>query len=90
MRSHVKRAVSLLLAVLLLPCLAAADLSPDLQKALTDSKYVYISSTRKDGALGFRRRSVPTAAARIRRHAPDLVASAASKPAALPPIASAA
>jgi hypothetical protein len=52
MRSHVKRAVSLLLAVLLLPCLAAADLSPDLQKALTDSKYVYISSTRKDGALG--------------------------------------
>jgi hypothetical protein len=52
MRSQVKPAVSLLLAVLLLPCLVAADLSPDLQKALTDSKFVYISSTRKDGALG--------------------------------------
>ena len=40
-----------LLALLLLPCAAAAALSPDLQKALTDSKFVYISSTRKSGSL---------------------------------------
>jgi hypothetical protein len=46
------RAVVLLLTLLLLPALAAAALSPDVQKALTDSKYVYISSTRKDGSLG--------------------------------------
>ncbi len=47
----IQRAVIVLLALLLIPCLAAADLSPDLQKALADSKYVYISSTRKDGNL---------------------------------------
>jgi hypothetical protein len=52
MHSRPMRAVVLLLTVLLLPALAAAALSPELQKALTDSKYVYISSTRKDGSLG--------------------------------------
>jgi len=43
-------ALSLLLA-LVLPVAGLADLSPALQKSLTDSKYVYISSTRKDGSL---------------------------------------
>ena len=87
MRSHVMRAVSLLLALLLLPCLAAADLSPDLQKALTDSKYVYISSTRKDGALSnpaeiwFLYTTAPCTSARAR----PLGACAASRPAARPP-----
>ena len=31
---------------------ATADLSPEIKSALTTSKYVYISSTRKDGTLG--------------------------------------
>jgi hypothetical protein len=30
----------------------AAALAPDVEKALADSEYVYISSTRKDGSLG--------------------------------------
>jgi hypothetical protein len=52
MLSRPRRAVVLLLAVLFLPWAALAGLSPELQKALADSKYVYISSTRKDGSLG--------------------------------------
>lgn len=51
MLSRPHRAVVLLLAVLFLPWTAAAELSPELQKTLADSKYVYISSTRKDGSL---------------------------------------
>jgi hypothetical protein len=51
MASRPSRAVILLVALLLMPWPAAAGLSPELQKALTDSKYVYISSTRKDGSL---------------------------------------
>ncbi|MGH7963475.1 MAG: hypothetical protein ACRERD_16910 [Candidatus Binatia bacterium] len=49
---------SLVLAILLIsPLLSAAPgqsaaLSPELQKALDSSKYVYIQSARKDGALG--------------------------------------
>jgi hypothetical protein len=46
-----RRVAIRLLALLLLPCAAAAALSPDLQKALNDSTYVYISSTRKNGTL---------------------------------------
>jgi hypothetical protein len=50
MQSRLIRIVAVLLA-LLLPLAAAAALSPEIQKALNDSKYVYISSTRKDGTL---------------------------------------
>jgi hypothetical protein len=50
MQNRPKRVCVLLLA-LLLPMAALADLSPALQKALSDSKFVYISSTRKDGSL---------------------------------------
>jgi len=51
MHSRPIRTTAVLLVLLLLPWAALAALSPDLQKALTDSKYVYISSTRKDGSL---------------------------------------
>jgi hypothetical protein len=51
MRRRLLDTVVLLLAFCLLPCAAIADLSPDLQKALENSQYVYISSTRKDGSL---------------------------------------
>ena len=51
MRSRLLHAVAPLLALCLLPCAVLADLSPDLQKALDNSQYVYISSTRKDGSL---------------------------------------
>jgi hypothetical protein len=52
MNARPTRITALLLALLLAAWPAAADLSPELQKALTDSKYVYISSTRKDGSFG--------------------------------------
>jgi hypothetical protein len=51
MRSRLVPVVALLLALFLLPYAAVADLSPDLRKALENSKYVYISSTRKDGSF---------------------------------------
>jgi hypothetical protein len=44
-------AIALLLALLLLPWTAAAALAPELQQGLSQSKFVYISSTRKDGSL---------------------------------------
>jgi hypothetical protein len=40
-----------LLIALLLPWPAPGALSPDIQKALESSQFVYISSTRKDGNL---------------------------------------
>ncbi|MEO8603654.1 MAG: hypothetical protein ABI629_13860 [bacterium] len=40
-----------LIAALLLPLAAVAALPPDVQQQLANAKYVYISSTRKDGAL---------------------------------------
>ena len=46
-----RRVAIRLLALLLLPAAALGALSADLQKALTDSTYVYISSTRKNGSL---------------------------------------
>jgi len=51
MHSRPIRSAALLLALLVLPWAALAALSPELQKALDDSKYVYISSTRKNGTL---------------------------------------
>lgn len=39
------------LVLLLLPLAAAAELSQQLQQQLATGKYVYISSTRKDGSL---------------------------------------
>lgn len=39
------------IALLLLPLAAAAELSAQLQEQLATGKYVYISSTRKDGSL---------------------------------------
>ena len=51
MHRRLTRAAVLLLALLLLPWPARAALAPDLQKALENSKFVYISSTRKTGAL---------------------------------------
>lgn len=45
------RACAALLVCLFLPWPAHAALSPELTKALENSQYVYISSTRKDGAL---------------------------------------
>ena len=51
MRRRLLDTVALLLALCLIPCATIADLSPDLQKALENSQYVYISSTRKDGSL---------------------------------------
>lgn len=40
-----------LIGLLLLPLAAAAELSQQLQQQLATGKYVYISSTRKDGSL---------------------------------------
>jgi hypothetical protein len=40
-----------LLVLLLLPLASLAELSDSLKQALAESKYVYISSTRKDGSL---------------------------------------
>lgn len=51
MRSRPMRVVILLLTALL-SWTAAAALSPDLQKALADNTYVYLSSARKDGSFG--------------------------------------
>ena len=51
MRCRLTAAVVLLLTLLLLPWPARAALTPELQKALESSKFVYISSTRKSGAL---------------------------------------
>ena len=51
MRSRATHAVTVLLTVLLTGA-AALALSADLQKALADSTYVYISSMRKDGSFG--------------------------------------
>ena len=51
MQNPAIRTIALLLALLLLPWAALGALSADLQKALSESKYVYISSTRKDGSL---------------------------------------
>ena len=51
MHRRLTRTAVLLLALLLLPWPSSAALSPDLQKALESSKFVYISSTRKDGTL---------------------------------------
>lgn len=51
MHRRSRRVAVRLLVLLLVPCAVAAALSPDLQKALTDSKFVYISSTRKNGSL---------------------------------------
>lgn len=45
------RLLLVLLAVLLIPSLGFAELSAELKKALGESEYVYISSTRKDGSL---------------------------------------
>jgi len=46
-----RRVAIRLLLLVLVPCAAVAALAPELQKALTDSTYVYISSTRKNGTL---------------------------------------
>jgi hypothetical protein len=51
MHRRLTRTAVLLIALLLLPWPAAAALSPDLQKTLENSKFVYISSTRKSGSL---------------------------------------
>jgi hypothetical protein len=51
MHHRLTRTAVLLLALLLLPWPSSAALSPDLQKALENSKFVYISSTRKNGTL---------------------------------------
>lgn len=51
MPKRLVRASALLILALLLPWPAPAALSPELQKALESSKFVYISSTRKDGNL---------------------------------------
>ncbi len=40
-----------IIALLLAPLAAPAELPKDLQQSLSTAKYVYISSTRKDGAL---------------------------------------
>ena len=46
--------LALVVALVVIPAVPArsAPLSPELQKALDSSKYVYIQSTRKDGKLG--------------------------------------
>jgi len=51
MRTRTIRLLALLL-VLLLTASALAELTPEMTKALADAKYVYISSTRKDGSFG--------------------------------------
>ena len=43
--------VTALVGALLMPMPVSAALSPEVQKVLADSPYVYISSTRKDGSL---------------------------------------
>ncbi|MFN8642360.1 MAG: hypothetical protein U0802_12155 [Candidatus Binatia bacterium] len=45
------RTLTAIIALLLLPVALPAELSKDLQQQLATSKYVYISSTRKDGSL---------------------------------------
>ena len=45
------RAIAAVIALLLLPIAAPAELPKDVQQQLADSTYVYISSTRKDGSL---------------------------------------
>lgn len=45
------RAIAAVVALLLLPLAAPAELPTDVQQQLATSKYVYISSTRKDGSL---------------------------------------
>lgn len=52
MRRTRRSAALLCLVLLFAPLAVEAALSPDLQKALADGTYVYISSTRKDGSLG--------------------------------------
>ncbi len=51
MPKRVMYASAVVLIGLLLPWPAPGALSPDIQKALESSKFVYISSTRKDGNL---------------------------------------
>lgn len=45
------RAIVAVVALLLLPIAAPAELPKDVQQQLATGKYVYISSTRKDGSL---------------------------------------
>ncbi len=45
------RAIAAVVALLLLPLAAVAELPTDVQQQLATSKFVYISSTRKDGTL---------------------------------------
>ena len=45
------RVIAAVVALLLLPLAAVAELPKDVQQQLTTSKFVYISSTRKDGTL---------------------------------------
>jgi hypothetical protein len=47
-----RRSASLAVAFTLVTAAAAAALSPDVDKALHDAKYVYIQSERKSGQLG--------------------------------------
>ena len=50
---HLRRSVVwTVIAAAVTATAVAAALSPDIEKALSDSKYAYISSTRKDGSLG--------------------------------------
>jgi hypothetical protein len=46
-----RSALALLSLLLVAPCAVPAELAADLQQQLAASKYVYISSTRKDGVL---------------------------------------
>lgn len=45
------RAIAVVVALLLLPLAAPAELPKDVQQQLATGKFVYISSTRKDGSL---------------------------------------
>lgn len=45
------RAIAAVVALLLLPLAAVAELPKDVQQQLAASKFIYISSTRKDGTL---------------------------------------
>ena len=49
---HRRSIAFVVLALLLTPLAAPAELAKDLSQGLETAKYVYISSTRKDGALG--------------------------------------
>lgn len=51
MRRPIRSAALLCLALWLAPLAVQAALSTELQKALGDSSFIYISSTRKDGTL---------------------------------------